>query len=201
MIRIVIPLSILLYLLSLVNSACGAAITPEFIRNLPPLPKEAVAELKKHENYSLAVGNVTTVTVSGNNDIGYGVTPDEVKDAVTEGILPKGTRFPRRMTKKQADEWYVDVTIPTYRSIVRKTVTVPLTLGEEASLVFFVQNTGRSNLEKLVDQPGRLNDGDYKSVEEVMPLYYSKDRPEKAGLQKRLRFMLDVYKGKPFARK
>lgn len=185
----------------MVQTLLSAPITPEFIRSLPPLPVDAAVELAKHENFPLATGEISVATVTDSNDIGYGVTPDEIKDAIAEGFLPKGYKFPTRMTKAQADAWYWRVTLPTYRSIVRKTVTVPLTLDQEASLVFFAQNTGKNNLKKLVTGPGRLNDGNDKSVEHVMPLYYAKERPEKAGLQKRLRFMLAVYKGQPFARK
>ncbi len=178
-----------------------SAVTPEFIRSLPPLPTAAVQELAKHENYPLATGKKYIVTVTSSNDIGYGVTPDEIEDAVAEGILPPGSKFPRRMTKEQADNWYENVTLLTYRSIVRKTVKVPLSPEQEAALVFFAQNTGKNNLKKLVNGPGRLNSGNYSSVVNVMPLYYEEDRPEKAGLQRRLRFMLAVYKGESFVRK
>lgn len=198
--RLIFPIVILLCVL--VQTLISAPIvTPEFIRSLPPLPADAAVELAKHENWSLATGEIDVATVTDNNDIGYGVTPNEIKDAITEGFLAEGYKFPTRMSKAQADTWYWTITLPTYRSIVRKTVTVPLTLDQEASLVFFAFNVGKNNLKTAVAQPGRLNDGNYKSVEEVMPLYYAKEGPQKPGLQKRLRFMLAVYKGQPFARK
>lgn len=199
--RLLLPTLALILQFLYIDNLYGTMITPDFIRSLPPLPTDAAVELAKHENFPLATGKVDIVTVTKNNDIGYGVTPSEIKDAKEEGFLPQGYKFPRRMTKAQADTWYWTITLPTYRSIVRKTVKVPLTLEQEAALVFFAFNVGKNHFKTAVDKPGRLNDGNYKSIEEVMPLYYEKERPEKAGLQKRLRFMLAVYKGEPFPRK
>ncbi len=168
-------------------------ITPSFINQLAPLPVEAVEELKKYENFDLATGK-KTVSINKDDEVGYGVTSNEVEDAIKEGFLPKDAKLPKKMTKAKADWWMTHVTIPTYRSIVRKTVTTQLTLHEEASLVFFAQNAGRGNLRRLVAQENRLNDGNKASVVAIMPLYYKKNEK----LCSRCEFQLAVFQEKSF---
>lgn len=171
--------------------------TVSFLEAEQPFTLEkAVENLKRFENHSLATGKTTVVYMSPDGDIGYGVTKHEVEDAVREGILPKGSNLPKSMTKKKADWWMENVTIPTYRKIVRKVVKVPLKPHQEMALVFFAQNTGIGNLKKLVDQEGRLNDGNYGSVVHIMPLYYQKQE-----LTSRCQFQLKVFKGEPFNQK
>ncbi len=175
----------------LTQSVAIQPVTPEIIKSLPPLPQSAIQKLKEFENYHLATG-IKKVSDGTDGEVGYGVVHNEVEDAIREGILPPGSKLPSSMTKEEADAWLRGVTIPAYRSIVREVVTVPLTLNQEAALVFFCQNQGRDNLIKLVDQPGRLNDGNYASVVNIMPLYY-KDKGGMAGLPKRGNFQVNLF--------
>lgn len=168
-------------------------ITPNVIKNLESLPVKAFENLKRFENFSLATGK-KTLSHNVDDEVGYGVTEDEVEDAIAEGFLSEGSVLPSCMTKEQADSWLYNITIPTYRSIVRKTIKVPLTLYQEAALVLFAQNAGRGNLRKLTTQKGRLNDGNYTSVEKVMPLYY-KNNPN---MRSRVSFHINLFKGKNF---
>lgn len=198
--RLIFPIVIYTLLILFANSLFGA-VTPEFIRSLPPLPRDAVEELKKHENFELATGKIDVATVSPDNDIAYGLNPDEITDAKEQRIIKSTVRFPTSIDKETADWWMEHVTIPTYRSIVRKTVKVPLNIHQEAALVFFVQNSGHKNLETLVNSPNRLNSGNYESVSKFMPLYYAKEGRFKAGLQKRMKFQIALFEGKPYPRK
>jgi hypothetical protein len=152
---------------------------PVLAQNLPPLPEKAVEELKRKENFPLATGKVE-VSKNVDDEVGYGVTSAEVEDAVRAKLLTKGTMLPSNMTKDQADWWLVNITIPTYRKIVREIVTEEITLEEETALTFFVQNQGRENLKLLVNQEGRLNDGNHESIIKIMPLYYKQNRGLKA---------------------
>ena len=179
---------------SFCNTYAAPDISPKLIKSLPDLPLGAVEELKKFENYPLATGILTTSHNKG-DEVGYGVTSDEVEDAIREGIIPKGTRLPNSMSAKEADTWLKQVTIPTYRSIVRKTVTVQLNLEEEAALVFFTQNTGHRNLKNLVSRQDRLNDGNRSSVIRIMPLYYKDKTGKQPGLTKRGSFQVALFKG------
>ncbi|MES2623495.1 MAG: hypothetical protein V4576_03765 [Patescibacteria group bacterium] len=173
---------------------CSSAqdITPEFIKTRPPLSPELTFELKKYEHFELAVGEVTEVKISSSNDIGYGITRDEVKDAIEQGFLKPGYKFPKRMTKAEADHWFKEITLPTYRAIVLETVKVPLTLEQETALTFFAQNRGSGSLKKLVTGKDRLNSGNYQSVVKLMPRYYNTNNK---GLRLRCEFQIYVFLG------
>ena len=193
----VLPTAILLLLLAftlVLAKGQDISITPEQIKNLPDFPREYIEELKKHENFDLAQGKRQFVTLDkdkyGNTDIGYGFTKAEIEDAMREGFLPLGSTLPSRMTKAQADHRFEHVTLPTYRSIVRKMVKVVLTLDQEFSLTAFVQNTGRTNLQKLITGPERLNGGNYESVLAIMPKYYAD-----LDLKPRAAFQIAIFKG------
>lgn len=194
--RIIFAVIFSLLLLTLSATCRGSEVViSNSIKDLPTLPLKVIEEIKKKENFNLATGK-TTISYKIDDEVGYGVTPHEVEDAIRQGVLPKTAKLPSKMTKSQADWWMENVTIPTYRSIVRKTVTVKLSLNEEASLVFFTQNQGGGNLRKLVTQPGRLNDGNHRSVVEIMPLYYAKYTKSHPGLVKRCRFQVALFEGK-----
>lgn len=144
-------------------------------QNPSPFPEKVIEGLKKKENYPLATGNIK-VSRNTNDEVGYGVTSDEIEDAIRAGFLPEGTILPKYMTKDQADWWLVNITIPTYRKIVQEIVTEKITLEEEMALTFFTQNQGRMNLKRLVNQPNRLNNGNHESIISIMPLYYRQNR-------------------------
>lgn len=163
---------------------------PVLEQSIPPFPETVIEGLKKKENYPLATGKIK-ISENINDEVGYGVTSDEVEDAIREGFLPEGSTLPERMTKDQADQWLVNITIPTYRSIVREIVKEKITLQEEIALTFFTQNQGRGNLKKLVDQPNRLNDGNHESIIKIMPLYYGQNR----GLKKRGAWQVSIITG------
>ena len=57
------------------------------------------------------------------------------------------------------------------KSVVLKTVKVPLSPSQVAALTSFTYNCGPGALRALVNKPGRLNDGNYTAVSKVLPLY------------------------------
>lgn len=77
---------------------------------------------------------------------------------------------------------------------VDRIVKVELTEGQRAALVSFTFNCGQGNLFALVNGKDRLNDGNYKSIEKILPLYRMADGKILRGLEKRRAFEIDIWK-------
>lgn len=197
---LIVILLLLANVLTVVPVRAENTLTPQQIRALPPFPREFVDGLKSHENFRLYTGKIQHATWDEeNNDVGYGFTNDENEDAIREGFSPPGTKLPRSFSKRAADWRLEHITLPTYRSIIRKIVDpkIHLTLNQEFALVAFVQNTGITNAKKLIAAENRLNDGNYKIIAEKMPLYYTKSK----GLIRRGQFQVDIWENREFTPK
>ena len=79
------------------------------------------------------------------------------------------------------------------KQVVLEVVKVPLTDNQLAALTSFTYNCGRGALYQLVSQEGRLNDGNYDSVAEVMPMYRKAGGKVRKGLVKRRQFEVALW--------
>ena len=116
----------------------------------------------------------------GKRTIGYGHTGK----SVSKGII----------SEAEASE-LLEKELHKYKNIVLEIVKVPLTDNQLASLTSFTYNCGRGALYQLVSQEGRLNDGNYQSVSEVMPMYRKAGGKIRKGLVKRRSFELELWHG------
>jgi lysozyme len=114
----------------------------------------------------------------GKRTIGYGHTGI----AVSKGIISE--REASDLLEKELHE---------YKDVVLKIVKVPLTDNQLAALTSFTYNCGRGALYQLVSQEGRLNDGNYQSVSEVLPMYRKAGGKVRKGLVKRRKFELALW--------
>jgi len=80
-----------------------------------------------------------------------------------------------------------------YKDVVLSIVKVPLTDNQLAALTSFTYNCGRGALYQLVSQEGRLNDGNYQSVSDVMPMYRMAGGKVRKGLERRRKFELALW--------
>lgn len=110
--------------------------------------------------------------------IGYGHTGKHVR---------KGS-----LTEKEAEEILLKELDETKEKVL-DIVEVPLTNAQLAALTSFTFNCGTGSLRKLVDQPGRLNDGNYESVKKIMPLYRRAGGKIKDGLVRRRSWELSLW--------
>jgi lysozyme len=81
------------------------------------------------------------------------------------------------------------------KQLVLKHVRVKLSEHQLASLTSFTFNCGEGSLLKLVNGAGRLNNGNYKSVEKVMPMYVHADGKKLRGLEIRRGWEVSLWKG------
>jgi GH24 family phage-related lysozyme (muramidase) len=63
------------------------------------------------------------------------------------------------------------------------------------ALTSFAFNCGMTNLKKLVNGQDRLNDGNYESVERLLPMYRKAGGKVREGLVKRRSWELGLWKG------
>jgi GH24 family phage-related lysozyme (muramidase) len=160
-----------------------------------------IAKVKEFECYELCHGKIAVSIIhpdglkKGVWEVGYGVTQAEVDEAILFGLLPPGTKLPERMTKAEANDWFEKITIPVYERFVNEIVSVTLTPEQRFALISFCHNLGSDNLKKLVAQTGRLNDKNYRIIEEYIPQYVNagshKDVP---GLIKRRGWELELWR-------
>ena len=83
------------------------------------------------------------------------------------------------------------------RAQVNKIVTVDLTEYQRNALISFTFNCGPNNLKQLVEGSNRLNSGNYKSIEKLLPQYRIAGGKVRKGLEKRRRWELSLWKGTP----
>lgn len=113
--------------------------------------------------------------------IGYGCTKPSV---VAEGSI----------TKQRAAE-ILQEEFDLIKNKVIKEVKVELNKHQLYALTSFAFNCGMTNLRTLINGKGRLNSGNYKSVEEILPLYRMAGGKIKEGLVKRRAWELAIWKG------
>lgn len=152
---------------------------PEVANTTCGLPNELLKEIMFFENAPLASGKIKVSVINedrlkkGVMQVGYCITNAEISEAIRLGYLPKGSQLPRRLTKAQADEWFARITVPTYLAQVKEVLNpkIKLTAVEYVGFLGFCHNLGKGNLKKLIDQPGRLNDGNWENTLKMVIKY------------------------------
>jgi len=98
----------------------------------------------------------------------------------------------RFISKKEATE-LLELELTATKEIVLSTVKVPLNEHQLAALTSFTFNCGRGALYSLVSQKGRLNDGNYNSIKQIMPLYRKAGGKVRKGLVRRRSWELALW--------
>jgi len=83
------------------------------------------------------------------------------------------------------------------RDNVRQAVKVDLTEYQLNALTSFAFNLGMTNLKTLINGENRLNSGNYKSIEQIMPMYRKAGGKVREGLVKRRAWELSLWNGTP----
>lgn len=83
------------------------------------------------------------------------------------------------------------------RDNVRQAVKVDLTEYQLNALTSFAFNLGMTNLKTLINGENRLNSGNYKSIEKIMPMYRKAGGKVREGLVKRRAWELSLWNGAP----
>lgn len=78
---------------------------------------------------------------------------------------------------------------------VDRIVKVPLLPYQRAALISFTLNCGQGNLSRLVNGKGRLNSGNYESVNEILPQYRKGGGKVLRGLEIRRNWELSIWNG------
>lgn len=113
---------------------------------------------------------------------------------LTVGYGHTGKYANTTMTPARAEQ-VLRADIEQSKQLVLKYVHVPLTEHQLASLTSFTFNCGEGSLAKLVSGKGRLNAGNYDSVERMMPQYVHADGKKLRGLQIRRGWEVSLWKG------
>lgn len=120
---------------------------------------------------------------AGVKTIGYGCTDSEI---VARGVISK-----QEATKLLLEE------LNRVKGMVEQSVTVSLTDNQLNALTSFTFNCGVSNLKTLINGDGRLNDGNYESVEEYLPQYRLSAGVPLKGLERRRAWEISLWLGDP----
>jgi len=83
------------------------------------------------------------------------------------------------------------------RDNVRQAVKVDLTEYQLNALTSFAFNLGMTNLKTLINGENRLNSGNYKSIEKILPMYRKAGGKVREGLVKRRAWELSLWNGTP----
>lgn len=113
--------------------------------------------------------------------IGYGCTNRSI---VSKGKIDQN--MAARVLEKE---------LSNTRKLVEEQVTVELTENQLNALTSFAFNCGMTNLKKLVNGNNRLNDGNYESVERLMPMYRKAGGKVREGLVKRRKWEVSLWRG------
>ena len=119
---------------------------------------------------------------AGKLTIGYGSS--------NQTFLNKGF-----ITREEAERLLM-LELEDVRVLVKQEVSVKLNANQLNALTSFTFNCGLANLRQLINREGRLNDGNYASIEKYMPMYrLSRGKPE-LGLERRRAWEVSVWQGK-----
>tara|TARA_R110000765_G_scaffold88318_3_gene168941 strand:- start:244 stop:882 length:639 start_codon:yes stop_codon:yes gene_type:complete len=113
--------------------------------------------------------------------IGYGCTD---KSIVSKGSISES--YAANLLEQE---------LLSVKAKVKAAVKVDLTDNQLNALTSFTYNCGMTNLKKLIGGPTRLNAGNYKSVEQIMPMYRMAAGEVREGLVKRRKFEVALWKG------
>ncbi len=123
------------------------------------------------------------VCSGGVKTIGYGCTD---KNIVALGAISKHKASVILQQK-----------INDVRDNVRQAVKVDLTEYQLNALTSFAFNLGMTNLKTLINGENRLNSGNYKSIEKILPMYRKAGGKVREGLVKRRAWELSLWNGAP----
>ena len=121
------------------------------------------------------------ICAGGVRTIGYGCTDTKVVSA-------------GKISKISADNLLREH-LAEVREKVANNVSVQLTEYQLNALTSFAFNCGMTNLKRLVEGEGRLNSGNYESVEKLLPQYRIAGGKVRKGLEKRRKWELSLWKG------
>lgn len=176
-----------------------SALTEWFVGN--EYREEWIEQIKMFENAPLYTGSIEQSTVHSDKlnksvrEVGYGITDAEICEAKRFGFLPPDATLPQVMSKEEADQWFENVTIPTYEKCVEEIVDVPLTCEQKFALISFCHNLGKGNLEKMAMQDGRLKDSNYYVIDDCMLRYTNAGKHKNvAGLVKRRNWEAELWR-------
>lgn len=113
---------------------------------------------------------------------------------LTVGYGHTGKHRNRTMSKEEASRILLQE-LEESANIVDRVVRVKLDENQKAALVSFTFNAGEGNLRKLVNGKGRLNEGNYQSIEKILPLYRKGGGVVLRGLEKRRKWEVALWKG------
>ena len=113
---------------------------------------------------------------------------------VTVGYGFTGHHAKRKVSRQEADLMLIKELHECVLK-VQDNVKVPLTRNQLYSLASFTYNCGEGNLRQLVNGKNRLNDGNYKSVETLLPKYRKGGGRVLKGLERRRAWELKMWKG------
>lgn len=138
-------------------------------------------------------------------EIGYGITPNGLADLRRYGFTVPNS-LPETMTKREADLWVAEKTMPCYQAMVAKVMlgsSFKPQLHQLNALAAFAYNCGEANLRTLVGAPGtgksgRLYQGETDYFERTHALYCRADGVIYAGLQRRRRAEAALWRGEGF---
>ena len=116
----------------------------------------------------------------GVGTIGYGCTKKYVVN--------------KRTISREDAAFYLQKDYDEYAAHVDRIVTVPLSPYQRAALISFTYNCGPGALTTLVTGPDRLNSGNYKSVETILPQYRKGGGKVLKGLVKRRAWELTIWR-------
>ena len=120
---------------------------------------------------------------AGVKTIGYGCTD---KNIVSRGVISENSA-----------SYILNKNLKIIQCKVLEEVNVPLSDSQLCALTSFAYNVGMSNLKKLINGPNRLNEGNYESVENIMPKYRIAAGKVRKGLVKRRAWEVSLWKGEP----
>jgi lysozyme len=118
---------------------------------------------------------------AGVKTIGYGCTDKRI---VSKGWISE--KDAKALLRREVEE---------VRKKVQREVKVKLSENQLNALTSFTFNCGLTNLRKLVNGKDRLNSGNYKSVEKILPLYRRAGGRVRKGLERRRAWELALWKG------
>ena len=160
---------------------------------------------KKPDDY---VDRLRTDTIGRGTpkEIGYGITPNGLADLRRYGFTTVPNSLPETMTKREADLWVAEKTMPCYQAMVAKVMlgsNFKPQLHQLNALAAFAYNCGEANLRTLVGAPGtgktgRLYQGETDYFERTHALYCRADGVVYAGLQRRRRAEAALWRGEGF---
>lgn len=102
----------------------------------------------------------------------------------------------KQISESEARRILTHEIIPSVRAVVRKHVKVKLTPYQEAALISFCFNCGESSLQALVCRKGRLNDGNFSVIPEIMKQYTKASGKTLKGLVHRRNQEANLFCGK-----